>query len=86
MDCFCGEPLLSSVQRPTQILYAAAESNISKNNDSDNANDSSSPYVMDKNGRPVGVKDGKLPLKLLILVESFVQLIQAHHPRINIQG
>ena len=63
VDCFCGEPLLSSVQRPTQILYAAAESNISKNNDSDNANDSSSPYVMDKNGRPVGVKDGKLPLK-----------------------
>ena len=64
VDCFCGEPLLSSVQRPTQILYAAAaESNISKNNDSDNANDSSSPYVMDKNGRPVGVKDGKLPLQ-----------------------
>ena len=63
VDCFCGEPLLS-VQRPTQILYAsAAESNISKNNDNDNANDSSSPYVMDKNGRPVGVKDGKLPLQ-----------------------
>ena len=66
VDCFCGEPLLS-VQRPTQILYAsAAKSNILKhndhNNDDDNANDSS-PYVMDKNGRPVGVKDGKLPLQ-----------------------
>lgn len=64
VDCFCGEP--SPVQRSNQIVLhataaAAAESNILKHND--NADDDSSPYVVDKNGRPVGVKDGKLPLQ-----------------------